>query len=157
MVRVHHARDAVEPEPVKRVLVHVEPQVRQQEPQHLVVPVVEQAAVEVREGNRVNGNFRQEPGRSRDSRVPQLVPALPAAVEVLVVGAVKVVEPVGRVVARVRVHDVEEHGEAEPVRRVDQALELLGRACETHEARSASLLCESETPRRRSAAHRSGC
>jgi predicted transcriptional regulator len=41
---VHHARDSVESEAVKHVLVHVEPQVGQQEPLDLVVSIVEQTA-----------------------------------------------------------------------------------------------------------------
>jgi len=43
VVRVEHARDAVEPETVELVLLEVEAQVRQEEPQDLVVAVVEQA------------------------------------------------------------------------------------------------------------------
>ena len=49
--------------------------------------------------------------------------------DVLVVAPVKVVQPVGRVVRSVRVHDVEQDGQAEAVRRVDQLFELFRRAC----------------------------
>jgi len=65
--------------------------------------------------------------------------ALCAAVEVLVVAAVELVEAVGDVLARVRVDDVEEDRKAEAVRRVDQLLELLGRACTSRGSRESEI------------------
>lgn len=64
-----------------------------------------------------------------DARIPQFVPPLGTTMEVLVVAPVKVVQPVGRVVRSVRVHNVEQDGQAESVRRVDQLFELFRRAC----------------------------
>lgn len=54
------------------------------------------------------------------------------------VAPVKVVQPVGRVVRSVRVHDVEQDGQAEAVRRVDQLFELFRRACRAEGGRLVS-------------------
>jgi hypothetical protein len=70
MMLVHHTGHTVESEPVKHVLVHVKPQVGQEEPKDFVVSVVEQ------------------------STVPELVSASSAFVEVAVIRAVKVVEAI---------------------------------------------------------------
>ena len=82
MVHIHHARHAVESEPIKLVLLHIIPQVGEQEAQDLMVAVIE------------------KPG------VPEFVPALGAFVEILVVSPVELVEAVEHVLASVRVHDI---------------------------------------------------
>ncbi|KAI3492991.1 hypothetical protein L1887_42366 [Cichorium endivia] len=102
VVRVEHGGDAVEAETIESVLLHPEEAVAEQEAQHLVVAIVEQA------------------------RVPELVPALGALVEVEVVGAVKHVEAVEHILARVRVDNVEEYGDTHGMRNVDELLEVLG-------------------------------
>jgi hypothetical protein len=86
MMCIHHARHAVEPEAVKLVLVHVVPQIGEQEAHDLVVAVVE------------------------EPRVPELVLALGALVEILVVGPVEFIKTVEHVFARVRVHDIKQNG-----------------------------------------------
>lgn len=96
---------------------HVVAQVREQESQDLVAPVVEDAAA-CQRGERLG-----------DVRVPQLVLSPGSRVEVLVVRPVKVVEPVERVDRCVRVHDVEQNGQSEPVCRVDELHEVLRRPC----------------------------
>mmetsp|Transcript_38602 Transcript_38602/g.114640 ORF Transcript_38602/g.114640 Transcript_38602/m.114640 type:complete len:500 (+) Transcript_38602:1140-2639(+) len=104
MVVVHHRRDAVKAVAVKLVLVHPPARVGQQETHRLPVAIVEQP------------------------RVPHPVVAALAAVEVHRVGAIKHVDAVDRVLRRMRVHDVHEHDKAEPMRLVNERLELLGSA-----------------------------
>ncbi len=70
MVVVHHARHTVEPEAVEMELLKPVPQVAHKEPEDLMVPIVEQAAV------------------------PELVPSARALVEVEVVRTVEQVETV---------------------------------------------------------------
>lgn len=101
MVLVHHARHAVEAEAVELVLLDPEAQIAEQEAEDLVVAVVEEAAV------------------------PELVPAAAALVEVLVVGAVELVDAIEDVLARVRVHDVEQDGDTHAMRGINQLLQLL--------------------------------
>ena len=118
MVRVHHARDAVESESVKHIHVHVKSKVRKQESQNFVVPIVEQ------------------PG------IPKLVTSSRAFVEVLMVGTVKNVDsdrsaldhllndlPIEDVLASVRVHDIEKDSHAHLMCLVDERLEFLGCTC----------------------------
>jgi hypothetical protein len=57
--------------------------------------------------------------------VPELVAALGAFVEVLVVGAVEEVQPVEDVLRCVRVYDVEQDREAEAVGSIDQFFQVL--------------------------------
>ena len=57
--------------------------------------------------------------------VPHPVVAAAAAVEVHGVSAVKHVDAVVGVLGRVRVHDVHQHRQAQPVRLVDQVLQLV--------------------------------
>ena len=104
MVVVHHARDTVKAEAVKLVLLHPEAEVAEQESKDLMMAVVEQTAV------------------------PQFMPTASAFMEVEVVRAIEVVEPVENVLAGVRVDDVKENGNSHPVSSVDQLLELLRRA-----------------------------
>ena len=92
------------PEAIKVVLLDVPSKIRQQEAQRLPVVVVEQPTV------------------------PHGVATALSAVKVAVVRAVEHVEAVEHVLGRVAVHDVEQHQHAQAVRRVDQLLELLGRA-----------------------------
>lgn len=101
VVDIHHGGDTIESEAVKLVFLHVEPQVAEQEAHGLVASIVEQ------------------------SRVPELMAAFGALVEVLVVAPIKVVESIEDVLAGVRVHDIEENGDAESMCSVDQLLELL--------------------------------
>lgn len=77
VVVIHHASHAVESEAVKVEFLEPVPQVAHEEPEDLVVPIVEKAAV------------------------PELVPAARALVEVEVVSTVEQVEAVEHVLARV--------------------------------------------------------
>ena len=52
--------------------------------------------------------------------------AAPSAVEVLVISPVELVDSIENVLARVRVHDVKQYGQAHRVRSVNKLLELLG-------------------------------
>jgi len=101
VVEIHHGGDAIESEAVKPVFLHVKSQVAEQEAHGLVASIVEQ------------------------SRVPELMATLGTLVEVLVVASIKVVESIEDVLAGVRVHDIEEDGDAESMCSVDQLLELL--------------------------------
>mmetsp|Transcript_53980 Transcript_53980/g.110172 ORF Transcript_53980/g.110172 Transcript_53980/m.110172 type:complete len:679 (+) Transcript_53980:411-2447(+) len=93
---------AVEAEAVEAVLLQPPPQVRQQETQHLPRRVVE------------------------DTTVPEGVVAFGPLVEVLMRGAVEVVDAVKDVLGSVRVHNVEQHRHPHRVRLVDQALQAVG-------------------------------
>mmetsp|Transcript_10489 Transcript_10489/g.27988 ORF Transcript_10489/g.27988 Transcript_10489/m.27988 type:complete len:478 (-) Transcript_10489:99-1532(-) len=98
---VEHARDAVEAEAVEAVLLHPPPHVREHEPHHLVLGVVE------------------------DLRVPLGVVPLRAAVGVAVVAAVLLGEAVQRVGGGVRVHQVDVHVQTQAVGGVHQLLQLV--------------------------------
>ena len=104
VMRVEHAGHAVEAEAVEVVLFHPKAQIREQEAQDLVVAVVE------------------------DPTVPELVATARAAVEVQRVAVVEHVEAVEHVLAGVRVHDVQQDGDAHAVRGVDQRFEVVGEA-----------------------------
>ena len=96
--------DAVEAEAVEAELLEPVADVGEQEAADLVAAVVEAL------------------------RVPRRVLAALAGVEVLVAGAVEVVEALGEVLDGVGVDDVQQDGEAEAVGGVDEVLEVLGRA-----------------------------
>ena len=102
VVLIEHARHAIEPESIKTVLVHPEPQVAQQEPQDLMVAVVEEPAV------------------------PELMLAFGALVEVLMISTVELIQTIKHVLGRMAVHDIKQHNEAQAVRHIDQLLEILG-------------------------------
>ena len=103
VVLVEDGGDGVEAEAVEVVLVHVVREVREQEPLHLVLRVVEQ------------------------HRVPLRVVALRACVRVLVVRAVELRDPVQHVRTRVRVDAVHYHDHARLVRAVHHVLHVVGR------------------------------
>jgi hypothetical protein len=42
MMRVKHARHTIKSEPIKLEMLHEEPQIREQEPQYLVMSIIEQ-------------------------------------------------------------------------------------------------------------------
>ena len=102
MVVVHHAGHAVEPEAVELVLLHPVTEVAQQESKNLVMPVVE------------------------ESTIPELVPTTTTFMEVLVVRAIEEVEPIENVLAGMRVHNVEEDGDAHAVSCIDELSQFLG-------------------------------
>lgn len=101
MVEVHHAGDTVKAEAIKAIFLHVEAQIAQQEAHGLVAVVVEQ------------------------TRVPKVMAAFTALVEVLVIASVKVVESVQNVLAGVRVDDIEKDRDSQSVSSVNQLLQLL--------------------------------
>lgn len=101
---VEHRGHAVEPEAIRIVLLQPEPDIGEQEPQHLVLGVVEDAAVPLR------------------------VRAGLPAVEVLVLGAVPEVDALEHILGGVGVHEVDDHLDAPPMGLVDQLLELVGLA-----------------------------
>lgn len=101
MVDIEHARDAVETESVKLVLVHPKAQVAQQESHNFMVPVVEQSAV------------------------PQFMPAFTTTVEILVVSAVKLVQAIEDVLRRMAMDNIEKHDKAHAVCGVDELLQIL--------------------------------
>lgn len=104
VVDIHHGGDTIEAKAIKLVFLHIESQVAHQEPHGLIAPIVEQ------------------------SRVPELVATLGTGMEVLVVASIKVVESIEDIFAGVRVHNIEQDGDAESMGLVDQFLELLGGA-----------------------------
>lgn len=104
MVDVKHAGDSVKSESIKLILIHPETQVAQQEPHHLMVAIVEESAV------------------------PLIMATLTTAVEVLVIGAIKLVETIEHVLGCMAVDDIKEYNNAHAVRSVNELLEILGRA-----------------------------
>ena len=98
MMQIHHTRHPIKPKPIELVRLHVKSEIAEQEAHDLMVAIVEETAV------------------------PEVVPAFAAFVEVLVVGAVEVVDPIEDVLACVRVDDVEEDGDAHAVRGVYELL-----------------------------------
>ena len=102
VVGVEHGSDAVEAKPIELILLHPEAQVTQQKPQNLVRAVV------------------------KESRVPEFVPPPRALVEVLVVATVEHVQAVEDVLGGVRVHDVQQDGDAHAVGGVDEFFEVFG-------------------------------
>ena len=98
---VHHAGNSVKPKSVKHVLVHVESQVGQKEPQDLVVTVVEQSAV------------------------PKFMSTSGSLVEVTVIRSVKVVQSILGVLGSVGVDDVEKDDHSHSVSSINQGLELV--------------------------------
>mmetsp|Transcript_5065 Transcript_5065/g.9007 ORF Transcript_5065/g.9007 Transcript_5065/m.9007 type:complete len:309 (-) Transcript_5065:1351-2277(-) len=101
MVVVHHARHPIEPEAVELVLVEPPPAIRKQKPKHLPVSVIEESAV------------------------PHPMITLLSRVEVLAVRSVEEIDAIVRVARSMRVHDVDQNEEAEPVRLVNHGFELL--------------------------------
>jgi hypothetical protein len=63
-----------------------------------------------------------------EAGVPQLVTTSCTFMEVKMIGAVKLVDAVGDVLAGVRVDNVKENGQAELVSPVDERFELFGRS-----------------------------
>lgn len=100
VVLVHHTGNTVESEPVELELLHPVAKITEQEPDNFVRPVVEEATV------------------------PEIVPALSSFVEVKVVGPIELVETVQDVLARMRVHNIEEDSDTQSMGRVDQFFEF---------------------------------
>ena len=104
VVQVKHTGNAIKAEAVETELLQPPSKVTEQELQHLVLAVVKQTAIPV-----------------RVATVPL------TGVEVLTVRAVKVIQPLRYIFNSVRVHHIQQHGEAHPVRRVDEVFEILRR------------------------------
>lgn len=102
---VHHRSDAVKAETVKLILFHVEAEVAKQETKDFVVIIIEQSAI------------------------PQLMATFGAAVEVLVVGAIELIEAVVHILAGVRVNHIKQHSDAHTVSCVDELLQLVRCTC----------------------------
>jgi hypothetical protein len=100
VMKIHHTRHTVKPEPVKLILFHPEPQIAQQEAQNFMVAVVEQ------------------------STVPKFVTAFATFMEVLVVSAIKLVQTVKDVFAGMRMNNIEQNGEAHSVGSVNEFFEV---------------------------------
>ncbi|KAI6773501.1 hypothetical protein HG531_000350 [Fusarium graminearum] len=83
VMNVKHTGHTIESETVELVLVHPESQVAQQKPHHLMMSVVEQAAV------------------------PLVMSTLATTMEVLVVGTVELVDTIKDVLGRVTVDNIE--------------------------------------------------
>jgi hypothetical protein len=91
---VHHARDSIKAEPIEHEYIHVESQIGEKEPQNFMTAVIEQ------------------------SRIPELVSTTRTLMEVLVIGAIELVDtqwsvlvlrsdvPIQDVLACVRVNHV---------------------------------------------------
>jgi len=86
MMHIHHTCDTIKPKPIKLILLEIKPQIAQQKPQHLMRAVIEESAI------------------------PELMSPLAAFMEVQVVRAIELVDPVEDVFACVGVHDVEKDG-----------------------------------------------
>ena len=104
VVPIEHAGHAVETEAVQLILLHPELAVAQQEIPRLVFAVVETAGI---------------PGRMM---------ALRTVVEIQVLPAIEVAQSLGLVLDHMAVDQVHDHRDAQPVGRIDQGLEFLGRA-----------------------------
>lgn len=101
-MEVKHTCHTIKSEAIKGVLIHPEPKVAEQEPHDLVMTVVEKPAV------------------------PKIMLALAAAMEVLVVSTVKLIQAIKDVLGGVTVDDIEQHGNTHGVGSVYQLLEILG-------------------------------
>jgi hypothetical protein len=104
MVKVHHARHAIKSEAIKPVLFHPKAEVAHKESEYLVRAVVEEA------------------------RVPELMAAPAALVEVAMVRAVEKVQAIEHILTRVRMYNVEQYGDSHAVCGVDEFFELIWRA-----------------------------
>lgn len=104
MVNVHHTGDPVEPESIELILLNPKPQVAEQEPHDFMVSVVEEATV------------------------PEFVSSFPSFVEVKVIGAVELVQPIEDVLAGMRMNDIQEDRYAHAMCGVDEFLQVLGQS-----------------------------
>ena len=102
MVRVEHAGNTIETVSIEPVLFHPEAEVTQQETQDLVVTVVEQTAV------------------------PQLVTALGTLMEVEVISAIKLVDPIDNILGRMAVNNVKKNHQTHAVGGINKLLQILG-------------------------------
>lgn len=100
---IQHAGYAIEPETIEIILIHPESKIRQQEPQHLMVTVVEKPAV------------------------PQLVPSFCAFVEIQIISAVKVVEPIGSILRCMTMDHVQQDNDTHPVSGIYQFSQIVWR------------------------------
>ena len=107
MMQIKHACDAIKAEAIKVILVHPESEVAQQEPKNLMMSVVEQSAI------------------------PELMSSFGALVEVLMIGAVKLIEPIKNVLRCVAVDNVEQHRDAHTVCGVHQLFQVFRGAIPT--------------------------
>ena len=144
VVVVEHRGHAVKPEAVEAELLHPEPQVREEVPQRLPVAVREQPRVP-----RVvpaRGSLREVGRRGvRDGGLPLLLLLLasPRPSGSLAAAEVEPGDPVLLVRARVAVDDVEDHEQPQPVRDVDEPLEVVrGAAARGHRERRGHVVAE---------------
>ena len=101
---VEHRGDAIEAEAVEAIFLQPEANIREQELPYLRARVV------------------------KAFRVPLRMVAFSARVEVLVAGAIEVVEPLRHIFHSVGVNDVEYHGDAHAVSGIDKVFQILRRA-----------------------------
>jgi hypothetical protein len=102
MMNIHHARNTIESEAIKLILLHIKPEVAQQKPQHLMRCIVKKPAV------------------------PEVMPTLATLVKVEMVRAIKLVQTIKYVFAGVRMDDIEEDSQTYAMCGVNQFLEFLG-------------------------------
>ncbi|KAG5296014.1 hypothetical protein I7I50_08969 [Histoplasma capsulatum G186AR] len=104
MMHIQHTRNPIEPKPVKLILLHPEPQVTQQEPQHFMIPVIKQPAI------------------------PQLMLPLGTRVEIQIIRPVKHIQPVQHILGCMAMHHIQQHHQPQAMCGVDELLQLLWRA-----------------------------
>lgn len=101
MMDIEHAGDTVKTETVKLILIHPETKVAQQKPENLVVSVVEKSAI------------------------PLIVATLAAAMEVLVIGTIELIETVKNILRGMTVNDIEKNNNTHAVGCVNELLQIL--------------------------------
>lgn len=82
MMGIHHAGHAVESEAIELEFFDIEPQVAQQKAQHFMMAIIEEPAV------------------------PKFMTAFGTGMEILVIGAVELVQTIEDILGRMRVHNV---------------------------------------------------
>lgn len=102
VVHVKHTSDTVETETIKLILVHPEAQVTQEEPQHFMMPIVEQTTI------------------------PKLMATLSTLVEIEMIGSIEHVQAIEHVLRCMTVHHIQQYHQPHIVGSVNQLLQILG-------------------------------
>lgn len=106
-MQIEHASNAIKTETVEVILIHPESEITKEKAHDLMMTIVEQATV------------------------PLVMTALATTVEILVVGAIKLIKTVQNIFRRMTVDYIQQYNQPKPMGSINKLLQILWRAVST--------------------------
>ena len=113
MMRIKHTGHSIETKAIELIDIHPEPQVAQQESQHLMAPIVKQTAI------------------------PLLMPTFRSLVEILMVRPIKMIQPIKDVLGGMAMDDIQQDCDAHAMRCVYELFEIIRETVATRRGKEA--------------------